>query len=494
MRRVSLALVLPALLAALAPGRPARAEEEPLDIVWVRKLSEAFEQAKAEQRPLMIAINSKYVDRGREEPAAKELREKTYYDARVVKSANRFVCAFLTPEGSSDDYGELRVRFGIEGQIVSPQHIFAYPDGTLISRHEYWPYGYGDKAVEAMLDLLEKAWAKNQARQDPSSPETPDGSKPPEGTPPTPAQPETPAPKEGEERAAWIAAELDKAQGADPEVRRGALRRLVRADQDGDCVKPLLALLPDLKKRTEALVDVVRALGRPGLALAADPLADLLDHKEPLVRANAAVSLEYIGDKSSVAPLTRYAQKEDDEAIANHMYRALGRCGAGDAKVRGLLSKKVLGAKSEFASYGPIIGLAYFEKDAKTAREVEKLIQKEGIGGGGRRGGWRGAVKRTLLVWCLTEVGFGDEKAEKFVRDEMIPSVTEGPWAGLILEYYEAAAQCCAGDKEAKDRIQEGVSRAFGRAQDAPLQDDARKDRDDAGFQPKGEFAGTGGP
>ena len=46
--------------------------------------------------------------RRRQEPAAKGLREVIYKDVRVVTKSRQFVCAFLTPEGSSHDYGELR--------------------------------------------------------------------------------------------------------------------------------------------------------------------------------------------------------------------------------------------------------------------------------------------------------------------------------------------------------------------------------------------------
>ena len=49
------------------------------------------------------------------------------------------MCALVKPDGTSADYAEIRQRFGIEGLIVSPQHLFAAPDGTKLDRHEYWP-------------------------------------------------------------------------------------------------------------------------------------------------------------------------------------------------------------------------------------------------------------------------------------------------------------------------------------------------------------------
>src|SRR5262245_29022618 len=85
-----------ALLLALALGPTvSRAEDlaaKPGDsITWVKTLKPAFEQAEKEQKPLMICINSERVDGGRVESAAKELRENTYRDPRVVTRSRQFV-------------------------------------------------------------------------------------------------------------------------------------------------------------------------------------------------------------------------------------------------------------------------------------------------------------------------------------------------------------------------------------------------------------------
>ena len=105
----------------------------------------------------MICINAKRVGGFRPEPAAKELRTRTYKDDKVIDLSASFVCAFLTAEGTSEDYGELRLRYGIDGDIVSPQHVFAYPDGKLIFRREYWPYGTGQDSVKALLGMMQRA-------------------------------------------------------------------------------------------------------------------------------------------------------------------------------------------------------------------------------------------------------------------------------------------------------------------------------------------------
>ena len=503
--RLLLFLVTGSLLLAAAPTASA---EPPAGIQWVDGLPKALELAAAEGKPVMVCINASKVAgrRWRPEPAAKELRDNTYRHADVVKLSKEFVCVFISSDGTADDFGELRARFGIDGDIVSPQHVFAYSDGRLLYRKEYWPYGTGQQAVDALLKMMNDALVKHRARAE-TTPQPKDGEATPpdgesgEGAP----EAETPnlPPADPEGRAAWIAAQLRLVGSPDEIIRREALRALVDADADGDIVTQLLVLLETWKKQPAALADVARELGRPGLEIAVEPLCDLLSHKEATVRGHAAVSLEYIGSKEAVKSLASHAGREKDPAVANHLYRALGRCGAYDAKVRAALIKAAKGADSEFASYGPIIGIAYFEKDEKTARAVEKLIKAVGMPSGGR-GGWRGTGRRSLLGWCLSEVGFGDPKAAKFVNEDVIPAIGESRWAGAVRAFYVAVRDACNGDEEAKGAIEAGARRgvsgggAGGRfggqgTGDPSLTDDSRLHRDHVRFTPKGEFGPVGG-
>jgi hypothetical protein len=280
--------------------------------------------------------------------------------------------------------------------------------------------------------------------------------------------------------------------------RDRAIEQLVAADKDGDCTSPLIALLPENEKNSSTLWALARALGRPGLEAAAVPLCELLDHKDDTVVANAAVSLEYIGsnDKKVVAALRKLTEKTKDDAIANHAYRALGRCGKDDAKVRALLLDKASQAKSEFASYGPCIALAYFEGDEKAMRGVEKLLKQIGIPGG-RRAGGQNTVKRGLVSWTLASIG--DKKSATFVREELIAGLgnVKAFWVQGLATFWGAVAEVCDGKKERLPEVECGV-RAFVQfakgadlerygAETRTLDDDARKGRDAAGFKPKGD-------
>ena len=161
-----------------------------------------------------------------------------------------------------------------------------------------------------------------------------------------------------------------------------------------------------------------------------------------------------------------------------------------------MLLKKCESAKSEFATYGPTIGLAYSEGDAKAARGVEKILKKIGVPGG-RRGGGQNTVRRGLLSWTLASIG--DPKSAAFVREELIAKLknVKAFWVQSLTMFYESVAQKCDGDPSAMAAIEIGVGRFVDFVRNADLgrygaelrglMDDYRLGRDAAGFKPKGD-------
>jgi hypothetical protein len=457
------------------------------DIAWRKDLPTAFAEAKAQNKVLMICVNAKYVKGSSKiEPAAKGLREVVYRNARVAAKAREFVCVIFTPGATKEEFSGLRM-LGIGGDIVSPQHIFVHPDGDrILLRKEYWSHGKGDAAVDALIAMMDEA-LKKLAGAD---------AEPKDDKPLVNSN----APADAEGRAAWIAERVKEIGEGSVKACENAIDLLIRNDKDGDCLTPLLALLDEHEDKPDTLVLIIRGLGRNGLTAAAPALADFLKHKKEALRANAAVSLEYIGsdDKKVVSALLRAAGREKDESIANHMYRAAGRCGAGDSKVRSTLLKKADGAKSEFGSYGPIIGLAYFEGDAKTARGVEKILKKIGVPGG-RRGAGSNTIKRSVLAWTLASIG--DKKSAEFVREELLAKLEnmQAFWVDPLRRFYKNVAKKCDGDASVMDSIEDGVrgvvsftrggeNRWGGRVDPRNLIDGYRAGRDDPAFTPKGEY------
>jgi hypothetical protein len=497
-----------ALLVGGAVGSPAaaRAEEAPRAqpgdlITWVDGIARAFAVAKDSGRIVMICINSSKVDGGRKEPAAEGLREVVYKDPRIVGRSRDFVCVFLGATAAGDDFGELKVRFGIDGMVVSPQHIFARPDhetGAPLVRLEYWPYGRDDDAVKALLGLMDKATERYKAEggTPPPSTGTPDATAPEAGG----TAPDAPvAPAGTEERAAWIAQLILMVRDGPTPRRMEAIRTLLVNDQGGDTITPLTALLldPECGKNLPLLKDLIRGLGRPGLKAAVPGISEHLGHKEALVRANAAVSLEYIGDPEALDELLKQVKRERDPMAESHMYRAIGRCGVGDSKVRTLLLKAAGGGKEEVDSFGPLIGLAHFEGDAKAARGVDKLAGKLGPPSFGRRGGGgQGTAERMVLMWCLARIG--DPKSAEFVQERMLDPIrnVKSPWIRRTRDFYEAVIRTCRGEKEALGEVEGGVQFVLNMGMGNPLQDEARKGREDAGYTPlfDWEIRGGAGP
>lgn len=493
----SILMVCLCLCIGLAPAAAEEAVVQPGDTIMFQKdLAKAFERAKEQQRILMICVNSRYVDgRKREEPAAKGLREIIYKDVRVVKESRAFVCAWVDRSGNSSDFGELRA-LGIEGNIISPQHIFVHPDGDkLLFREEYWSYGSGESGIKKLLEMMSTAAAKLKGGEStPANPDSDDAPADPGPAAPAPAAPDGAADGEhAKARAEWIKTQLARVVTGSADDRVAACRSLVENDEKGDCVAPLVALIPEHQKENPPIVvDIVRSVGVPGLEIAAEEVGKLLKHKDRLLRGNAAVTLEYIGSPASIKALKSRANKEKDASVANHMYRALGRCGANDKGVRSTLLKKAEGAKSEFAALGPIIALAYFDKDKAARRGLEKLLKKMGIPGG-RRGGFQNVIKRAVIGIALAQIG--DEKSGKFVREELLKQAEnmQGRWSGAIKGFYTAVARSCEGEEEAKSDLEDSVRRTLEFAQlETPLVDEMRKDRDTTKFEPMLEWLGGG--
>jgi hypothetical protein len=469
------------LLCLAALAAVASAQDE---IDWSKDLVTAMADAKAAGKITMVCVNAKYVDgKQTEEPAAKGLREIVYKDPRVVAKTKAFVVAFLTP--ATSDGNKIIRTLGVQGRIVSPQHIFIHPDGDrIILRKEYWSHGSGEAAVEALIKLMEKAQQELAG-----------------AAAPPPAVGDAPT---GPERPAWIREQVAKVVEQQGPVRDAAIQALLRSDKDGDCANPVILLLEQHRDNKELVVAVIRGLGRDKLYAATAALLPFLAHKDEDIRGNTAVSLEYIGDRSknAVSALQRAAGREKDVPIANHMYRALGRCGVGNSKVRATLVKKCGSSKSEYASYGPTIALAYFERDKKAARGVEKVLKRIGVPGG-RRAGGTNTVKRGVLCWTLASIG--DPKSGKFMREELLPKLenVKAFWVESLRSFYTSTALMCEGQGHMPD-IEGGVRGfvAFTKggelerygAETRGLMDKYRKGRVSEEFRPKGDYLlGDGG-
>jgi hypothetical protein len=158
----------------------------------------------------------------------------------------------------------------------------------------------------------------------------------------------------------------------------------------------------------------------------------------------------------------------------------MGRCGVGTEAVRKTLIREMQVARSDAAMDGPLIGLAYFEKDAEVARALEKQTKKAG------------AFQRGVVLWALTEVG--DPKSADFVDKELWAN-EKNPLALVFLRSVMDLLRAREGggdDLAAKAAVENGAGWMLSTS--GVLSDPARQGRDAAGFKPKGELPVGRGP
>jgi HEAT repeat protein len=377
------------------------------------------------------------------------LREQVYADPRVAGKTKAFVCVLLRDPIPDEDGAELRSRYGIDGLIVSPQHLLLHSDGTLILRKEYWEPGDLESSVPVLVGMLARATKAHEVRQT------------------LPALGEDAA-----SRTAWLTAAQGLIRaGPDVELRRAAVREVAGVDKEGDALAALHALLLEAKdvKKEDAPVyaEILLRLGRSPRDAVVPGLCAFLEAKDPALRSHAAVSLEYVGSPQAVEGLDKRLAKEKDESVRSNLLRALGRCGAKDANVRKTLLRDAA-AKSDRVAAGAVLGLSYAEGDAEAARGLEKLLKTSTPG-----------LRRTALLWALVEIG--DPKSGDAVRSALAEAQASAP------DYYlvQAAAACFDGRREAKKgELDQGLGWMLNEKAGDPV----RAVRRSPDFLPKGDF------
>lgn len=389
----------PLLLFLLA----AAAQERPPQIDWVGDWETAFKQAKETGKPVMVCINSKDGEKANERAA-----RTTYHDAEFVALSRKFVMMVVSvhthrPSGVCPRFGRvtceqhlncwkaLRARHGQEfmasamsGEMISPQHAWFRPDGTLLRRKEYeLTKAELMKRMHRVLD--EVARKKPAGGADEDAADQPD--KPVEG-PPDPRN----APLTDKERA-----ELERVSEADQEGRRAALSNLLETEK----LAAHEALVELLKRTrdTDVECDVLRGLGRANVVDAREVIEDHLKDRHELVRSFAAVALEELGRKESIPALLKRARSERDTQARKNMYRALGACAgpSADKSAASFLLKRIDTDKQNADKKHAALSLRHFTTD-----DGKKLVLKRLERMAGRS---KDPYVRGGIVYTLTKVG-----------------------------------------------------------------------------------------
>jgi len=370
----------PRVLALLLLGVvAARADEADRQVDWIGDWAEAMKLAKDTDRPVMVCINSKDGEKA-SDATAKEI----YHDPEFVALSRKFVMVVVSvehhwPKDACPRFGkvtcaqhlacwkELAGKYGeqlatafAQGEMVSPQHAWIKPDGTLLRRKEYWLTK--SELMERMRKVLDEMAGKGEAAPGEGEGEAP--------VTPSPAD----APLDEKDRS-----ELARVETADQEGRRAAIGNLLATEKLA--AQAALVALAKETKTVAVRCDIWRGLGRARVLSARVESEEGLKDKDELVRSFAAVALEDLGQAESVEPLLKRAKVERDTTARKNMLRALGACGGphADKEAAKYLLKALASDKQNALKKHAALALRpYGTTPEATALVLKKLEQEAG--------------------------------------------------------------------------------------------------------------------
>ena len=399
---------------------PAAGGDADRQIDWVGDWDKAFQQARESDRPVMVCINSKDLETANEKTA-----KRIYRDPEFVAFSRKFVMIVIStithrPSGTCPRFGKvactehlacykdlasrhgerLATAFAAGGEMITPQHVWLRPDGTLLRRKEYWL----DK--NELLTRMRRVLAEVATKPEPG------------GDAPAETLPDRDKPLDDKDRA-----ELERVATADKEARRAALGNLLVTEK----IAVHAALVDQLQnaKREDVRCDICRALGRARILDARPYVEACLADRSELVRSFAAVGLEELSQAASVPALIKRARSERDTQARKNMYRALGACGGpvADKDAARFLLKAVRGDKQNSNRKHAAYSLRHYRTDDGKKLVVRKL-ERAALGAKDRmvRGGivytlaHVGDVKTTMPVFQKILDKLHDPMSQTFVR------------------------------------------------------------------------------
>jgi len=352
---------IPVVCLLLAAGAGAAEEAQ---VEWASTWDGAFKAAAERKCPVMVCINSKDGEVANERAA-----KTTYHDAEFVALSRKLVMVVVSvrthsPDGicprfgkvtckeHGDCYLELRGKHGEQfllpggtGDMISPQHAWFRPDGTLLSRREY------EMKKGELLDAMTRALgeisgAGGAADAGPQGADAPLSAKDQE--------------------------ELARLKSDDKEARRAALGNLLATGKKAAAA----AILEQLGHAPEPLqCDIVRALGRARALDARPILEERLKDKSDKVRSFAAVALEAMAQKESVVALLARVKSERNNDARRNLYRALGACG-GPAADKAAAQALLKGVQDKNSIVGKHAALGLRDYQGAGADLVAKTLER----------------------------------------------------------------------------------------------------------------------
>jgi hypothetical protein len=392
--------------------------EEKAQIDWVADWDQAFELARKAGKPVMVCINSKDGEAANERAA-----QGIYRDSWFVALSRKFVMIVVSTRSHAEqglcprfgkvtcaqhldcwkmlraNYGDRFLLPGTTDAMISPQHAWFKPDGTLLQRKEY------ELSKEELLKRMRSALAAVENAR-------------PGGTGPA----DKDAPLDDRDRS-----DFARVKSGDPEQRWAALGNLLATEKRA--VHGALFELLKAARKAEVKCAILRAVGRAGLATARPAVEEALKDKEPQVRSFAAVALETLAAKESVPALLKRARTERDPVARKNVFRALGVCGgpaADEAAAKALLKAVASDKQKMICRHAALALRSYAGAGAKlVCKKLEQLVFRI-----------KDREIRHAIIYALAYVG--DPKSTPKVLEKVLEK-THDDWAqsyvrGAMLE------------------------------------------------------------
>lgn len=330
-------------------------------ITWTTTWEQAVARAKAENKPIFVAINMEG------ERANDEMAKVHYHDPAIVKLSEKTVNLFC----SQSDHGatctratgitcrdhrqlEIEVRQRVlkikDGDPVSaPQHLFLAPDGSVLS------------SVVFRISPGELEWLFGDAIQriDPKFQWVP-------------------APRAHAPRTAGFTAKPPKNQTEAPPTKEEvteALREIKKTRGGGKHNPKLLQIVarspePEARQFAETVLrgvgderkaEVLKTIGRSSPKEWSEVVIPYVTHRQDDVRIAAATALEQLGDPKAVPTLKAQIGKETDPEAASHEMRAMAALAPADRQVAQQIQKAAQAGKDEAQRAGALVAAAPLE-------------------------------------------------------------------------------------------------------------------------------------
>ncbi|MCY2959511.1 MAG: HEAT repeat domain-containing protein [Planctomycetota bacterium] len=379
-------------------------------IAWRSGFEKTFEVAAAEKKVVFLAVNMDG-ERANDRMAEKVYRDKLVVDlsartlnlvasatehAPMDKDCPRFDGVRCQDHRRVDTAARKDVlKADTEGLVIAPQNVFLGPDGKVILSVPYEISA--DELAWCFVTALQKVDPATAPAM-PASARSPrrlilNGTYDPSGAgaggslvPPTKKEVE------------GIISRLKK--GLSGEERMAELRRLVLSDEP-DAIDYI-----GLELKSSGMGGfggggggggkgggggggggrggggdsrhklILRAIGFLSPPPYWEMVAEFLDDNDEALRREAAVALEQLAAPQAVPALTKALAAEKEPGHQKDLVRALGACGANDAKTRAALIKRAKGDKQALVRANAYLALGWSASDPEVKALLRSTLEK----------------------------------------------------------------------------------------------------------------------